>query len=152
MTVNDISTIGFVGAGAVAGQLSRLCLARGYRVVLSNSRRPETLSTLIDVLGEGADAASPGGAAAAGDLVVVAVPLKNIDALPENELEGKIVLDTCNYYPTRDGQIADLDNELITTSEMVQEVLPREVVRMVTVRGRVNRCTVTLDTAAPAAG
>ena len=47
MTVNGISTIGFVGAGAVAGQLARLCLARGYEVVLSNSRGPETLTELI---------------------------------------------------------------------------------------------------------
>jgi predicted dinucleotide-binding enzyme len=56
--------------------------------------------------------------------VVVTIPLKNLGAVPVAPLAGKIVIDTLNYYPQRDGHIADLDNEKTTTSEMVQAHLP----------------------------
>ncbi len=39
-------------------------------------------------------------------------------------LAGKIVIDTNNYYPQRDGHIADLDNELATSAELLQRHLP----------------------------
>ena len=44
------------------------------------------------------------------------IPLKNIDAVPVAPLAGKIVIDTNNYYPQRDGQIAELDDESTTTA------------------------------------
>jgi predicted dinucleotide-binding enzyme len=71
-----------------------------------------------------ARAATAEEAARAGDLVVVTIPLKNLPDVPVAPLAGKIVIDTLNYYPQRDGQIADLDNEKTTTSEMVQRHLP----------------------------
>src|SRR6185369_14839499 len=43
-------------------------------------------------------------------------------------LRGKVVIDTCNYYPQRDGQIAALDDETTTTSEIVQAHLPESKV------------------------
>jgi predicted dinucleotide-binding enzyme len=57
------------------------------------------------------------------DIVVVTIPLKNLGEVPVAPLAGKVVIDTLNYYPQRDGHIADLDNEKTTTSEMVQEHL-----------------------------
>jgi predicted dinucleotide-binding enzyme len=99
-------------------------VARGYDVVLSNSRGPETLSGLIAELGPKARAATAIDAAKAGDLVVVTVPLKNYRAVPVEPLAGKIVIDTNNYYPHRDGHIPELDNESTTTSELLQAHLP----------------------------
>ena len=63
-------------------------------------------------------------AAKAGDIVVVTVPLKNYKAVPVEPLAGKIVIDTNNYYPQRDGHIPELDNESTTTSELLQTHLP----------------------------
>jgi predicted dinucleotide-binding enzyme len=44
--------------------------------------------------------------------------------VPVEPLDGKVVIDTNNYYPERDGQIAELDNESTTTAELLQSHLP----------------------------
>lgn len=119
-----MTTIGFVGSGNIGSTLARLAVDAGYDVVMSNSRGPETLSDLVAELGEHASAANAAEAGAAGDFVVVTVPLKAVGEVPVEPLAGKTVIDTCNYYPQRDGQIAELDDESITTSEMVQAHLP----------------------------
>lgn len=123
-----MKTIGLIGAGHIGSQLARLAVKHGYDVVLSNSRGPQTLADLVAELGSHARAATPAEAAAAGDIVVVTVPLKSVDQVPVAPLEGKIVIDTNNYYPQRDGHIAELDNETITTSELLQRHLPRSKV------------------------
>jgi len=92
--------------------------------VISNSRGPEALSALVAELGPNARAATAIEAARAGDIVVVTVPLKNYRAVPVDPLAGKVVIDTNNYYPQRDGHIPELDNESTTTSELLQAHLP----------------------------
>jgi hypothetical protein len=119
-----IKTIGLIGAGHIGSQLARLAVANGYDVVISNSRGPDTLSALVAELGPRARAATAVAAANAGDLVVVSVPLKSYRAVPVEPLTGKIVIDTNNYYPGRDGHIPELDNESTTTSELLQAHLP----------------------------
>ena len=123
-----MKTIGLIGAGHIGSQLARLAVKNGYHVVISNSRGPETLSDLVRELGPHARAATPEEAATAGDVVVVTIPLRNLDDVPVAPLAGKVVIDTLNYYPQRDGHIADLDREKTTTSEMVQAHLPRSQV------------------------
>jgi hypothetical protein len=120
-----VTTIGFVGAGHIGGQLARLAVAHDYSVVISNSRGPETLADLVKELGPRARAATPVDAAKAGDIVVVTVPLKNYRSVPVDPLAGKIVIDTNNYYPHRDGHIPELDNESTTTAELLQAHLPK---------------------------
>jgi predicted dinucleotide-binding enzyme len=119
-----MTTIGFIGSGHIGSQLARLAVARGYDVVLSNSRGPQTLQDLVAELGEHARAATPAEAAAAGDLVVVTTPLAAEATLPVDQLAGKIVIDTNNYYPQRDGHIPELDDESTTVAERLQKVLP----------------------------
>jgi len=119
-----MTTIGLIGAGHIGSQVARLAVANGYNVVISNSRDPETLSGLIAELGPKARAATALETAKAGDIVVVTVPLKNYRAVPVEPLAGKIVLDTNNYYPERDGHIPELDNESTTTAELLQAHLP----------------------------
>ena len=119
-----MKTIGLIGAGHIGSQLARLAVAHGYDVVISNSRGPGTLSALVAELGPRARAATPTEAASAADLVVVTIPLKNYRAVPVAPLAGKIVVDTNNYYPERDGHIPELDNESTTTSELLQAHLP----------------------------
>src|SRR5271169_1568726 len=102
-----MTTIGIIGAGHIGSQVARLAITSGYKVVISNSRGPETLTGLVAELGPHARAASVLEAAQSGDIVVVSVPLKNYRAIPAGPLADKIVIDTNNYYPGRDGQIPE---------------------------------------------
>jgi predicted dinucleotide-binding enzyme len=118
-------TVGFIGAGSISSQLARLAVAAGLDVVLSNSRSPDTLAGLIAQLGERARAATPTEAAREGDLVVVSIPLFAYRELPADALAGKVVVDTMNYYPARDGDMPGLETDKVTTSELVQKHLDR---------------------------
>ena len=123
-----MTTIGLIGSGHIGSTVARLAVNAGHDVVLSNSRGPETLQDLVDELGPHARAATVEEAAQAGDLVVLTVPLIAVDRVPAEPLRGKVVIDTCNYYPQRDDQIAALDDESTTTSELVQAHLPESKV------------------------
>jgi predicted dinucleotide-binding enzyme len=114
------AVIGLIGAGMIGGTLARLAIDAGYHVVLSNSREPGTLSDLTSRLSPHARAATAAGAAAAGDIVVVTVPLTAFPQIPAEPLAGKIVIDTTNYVPDRDGNIAELDDQSTTTSQLLQ--------------------------------
>ena len=127
-TLIAMATIGIIGAGHIGSQVARLAAGSGYDVVICNSRGPETLSDLIKELGPKARASTPEETAKAGDLVVVTIPLKSYRSVPVEPLAGKIVIDTNNYYPQRDGHIAELDNESTTTSELLQAHLPKSKV------------------------
>jgi len=119
-----MATIGLIGAGNIGAQVARLAVAHGHDIVISNSRGPETLTALVGELGPKARAASVVDAATAGEIVVVSIPLKHYRTVPVEPLAGKTVIDTNNYYPQRDGQIAELDNESTTTAELLQAHLP----------------------------
>lgn len=123
-----MTTIGFIGSGHIGSTVARLSVAAGHDVVLSNSRGPETLTELVSELGPHARAGTAQEAAAAGDLVVLTIPLAAVEQVPADTLAGKVVIDTCNYYPQRDGAIAVLDDESTTTSELVQQHLSQSAV------------------------
>ena len=115
--------IGFIGAGRVGGTLAELLADAGHEVALSNSRGPETLVELVNRIGDRAQAATVQDAAAFGDVVVVAMPLRNYRDVPTAPLVGKVVVDTNNYYAGRDGRIEQLESDRTTSSELLQEHL-----------------------------
>jgi predicted dinucleotide-binding enzyme len=119
-----MTTLGIIGAGHIGSQLARGAVKLGYDVVIANSRGPETLEQLVAELGPKARAATAADAAAAADVAVVTVPLKNYTRVPVAELAGKIVIDTNNYYFERDGHIAELDDGTATVSGLLQAHLP----------------------------
>ena len=119
-----MTTIGIIGAGEVGSQLARAAIAHGYQIVIANSRGPETLRDLISGLGPSARAATASKAAEAGEFVIVAAPLKVVNTLPVQQLAGKIVLDTNNYMPWRDGRFPVIDSGEKTVHELRQEQLP----------------------------
>lgn len=123
-----MTTVGIIGAGHIGTALAQGLTARGYDVVISNSRGPETLSDLVAELGPKARAATPEEAAAAGDFAIVTVPLKAYREVPVAPLAGKIVLDTNNYYWERDGRMPELDEGRATTAGLLQEHLPESKV------------------------
>ena len=119
-----MTTVGFIGSGAIGSTIARLAVQAGHHVTLSNSRGPETLADTVADLGPRASAATGGEAAAAGDIVVIAVPVKAFPHLPATALAGKTVIDTCNYGPERDGNIPELDGTSLTLSELLLRYLP----------------------------
>ncbi|MFD9392580.1 NADPH-dependent F420 reductase [Streptomyces sp. NPDC060000] len=114
-----MTTLGIIGSGNIGAAVARLAVAAGIPVVVSNSRGPQSLAGLIAELGPLATAGTVEQAAQAGDLVLLSVPLTAHTAVPAALLAGKTVLDTSNYYPSRDGRIAELDDDKVTTSELV---------------------------------
>ena len=118
-----MATAGFVGSGRIGSTVARLAVAAGYQVIMSNSRGPQTLTGLVGELGPLAQAANGEQATAGGDLVVLTIPLRAYQSIPAAWLDGTLVIDTCNYYPQRDGQIAELDRGPLTSSELIQQHL-----------------------------
>jgi 8-hydroxy-5-deazaflavin:NADPH oxidoreductase len=116
------SVLGIIGSGNIGGAVARLAVAAGIDVVLSNSRSPETLSGLVAELGPRARAATPAEAAAAGDWTVVSIPFFRYGELPP--LGDRIVIDTNNYYPSRDGDIPELVDGSLSVGEFLQKKLP----------------------------
>lgn len=88
-----MTTVGFIGSGKFGSTIARLAVAAGHQVVLSNSRGPETLADAVADLGSQASAATSGEAAAAGDIVVVTVPVRAFPSLPTTSLADKPVID-----------------------------------------------------------
>jgi 8-hydroxy-5-deazaflavin:NADPH oxidoreductase len=119
-----MTTVGIIGSGMIGGTVARLSVAAGHHVVLSNSRGPETLDELVAELGPLATAGTAEQAGEAGDLVLVSVPVKAFGDIPAKPLAGKPVMDTSNYYPQRDGHLAELDTGALTSSALLQRYLP----------------------------
>jgi predicted dinucleotide-binding enzyme len=100
--------IGIIGTGHIGGALATLWVGAGHEVLMS-SRHPQELQALAKSLGPRAHVGTPREAAQFGEVVLISVPY---GALPQvgrdlkSELAGKIVLDTGNPYPERDGPMA----------------------------------------------
>ena len=114
--------IGIIGAGYIGRALAELASAAGHDAMISNSRGPDTLSSVATATRSKAGTTAE--AAAFGDIVFIAIPFKHRDQLDPAAFAGKIVGDANNYYPGRDGEIAALDAHRTTTSEMMQALLP----------------------------
>jgi 8-hydroxy-5-deazaflavin:NADPH oxidoreductase len=122
--------IGIIGAGnigsAVAGHFRKL----RHSVLIANSRGPETLSQVARETGATPVAAAE--AAKGVDLLVVAIPMKSVPSLPNDLLSdlpsSSPIIDTGNYYPLRDGLIAEI-NEGMVESEWTSRVLGRPVIK-----------------------
>jgi len=116
--------IGIIGAGRIGSTLASLFTGAGHDVAIANSRDPDTLRDLEKELGDHVSAVTAEEAAQYGDLVVVTIPFSRRGDLPVAALAGKTVIDTCNYHPTRDGHVAELDDDSMTSSELLQRQLP----------------------------
>lgn len=97
--------IGIIGSGNIGSTAAKHFVDAGHEVAISNSRGPESLSTLVEELGSNARAMTVEDAARFGEVVVEAIPFGEYEALPAAALSGKIVISAANYYPNRDGEI-----------------------------------------------
>jgi predicted dinucleotide-binding enzyme len=114
--------IGIIGAGHVGGTLTRRLTALGHDVTVANSRGPQSLA---EFAGEtGATAGTIETAAKNADVVMLAVPLRAVPTLPADAFRGRLVVDAGNYYPRRDGDIAEIADRSLSSSRWTAELLP----------------------------
>lgn len=114
--------IGILGAGRLGGTLAQLLVERGHDVAIANTRGPESLADLSDVLGADLRAVDPEPAVALGDVVFLALPFRRRETLPRADLfEDKIVVDATNPY-TENYHVIDLGDQ--TSSEVIADHLP----------------------------
>jgi predicted dinucleotide-binding enzyme len=100
--------IGMIGSGNVGSALGRVWVRAGHPVMFS-SRHLEDDKRLAADIGANARAGTPGEAAAFGDVLVFAVPygaLLELGQALRDSIKGKVVIDACNPFPRRDGEIA----------------------------------------------
>jgi predicted dinucleotide-binding enzyme len=115
--------IGIIGSGNIGGTAAKLFADAGNNVAIANSRGPDSLSGLVEEIGSHARAATDEEAASFGEMVLVAIPFGRYRELPQVP-DGTIVIDAMNYYPGRDGNIADLDDDTTTSTEILAKHLP----------------------------
>ncbi|MBL0174024.1 MAG: NAD(P)-binding domain-containing protein [Ignavibacteria bacterium] len=114
--------IGIIGAGHIGGTVAKLCANAGHQVCISNSRGPESLAELLKELGPNVQASTVNGAAAFGEIVLLAAPWRTLEALPSpSVISGKIVIDAMNPYAP-DGSVYELRD--ITATEKTASRLP----------------------------
>jgi len=120
--------IGIIGSGNIGSTLAGYLTKLGHQVLIANSRGPESLGEIAGKTG--ATAVTPEEAAGATDLIIIAIPNKAIVNLPKEILSASkaIIVDAGNYYPSRDGQIDDIEGGL-TDSEWVAKVIGHPVIK-----------------------
>lgn len=121
--------IGILGTGHLGKTLVQLLSAAGHDVKVGNSRGPETIDA--DTLASGARAVTAAEAVVGVDALILSVPLDRIPGLAPLMAKvdaDTVIIDTSNYSPPRDGQIAALDDGQVE-SEWVSAQLGRTVAR-----------------------
>lgn len=120
--------VGIIGSGNIGSILARYLTNLGHQVIIANSRGPESLSRVAAETG--ATPVTTEKAAGAKDLVVIAIPEKAISKLPISILATSkaIIVDAGNYYPSRDGENAEIARGL-TDSEWVAKVIGHPVIK-----------------------
>lgn len=111
--------IGIIGAGNIGANAARLFIKAGHEIAIANSRGAETLKDLAAELGANARAVSIEEAAQFGEIVFISIPFGKYKTLPADAFDKKIVVDSNNYYPDRDGEFEELDDNKTTSSEML---------------------------------
>lgn len=116
-----METIGFIGIGPINAALARFSVKLGYEAVICNSRGEDSVAGAATAIGCGTRARSVEDCIDESDLLVLGVPLEKYKNVPSSGLKGKILVDTCNYYPQRNGSIPELDDRSMTSSELIQK-------------------------------
>lgn len=122
--------IGIIGAGMIGGTLARRLVSLGHEVAIANSRGPGTIRELAAEVG--ATPVTAMEAARRGEIVIVTIPQHAVADLPKDLFadvpDDVVVIDTGNYYPSRDGSIQAID-EGQPESAWVAQRLGRPVIK-----------------------
>jgi len=125
-----MKSIGIIGAGQIGSALAKKLSALGHSVKIANSRGADSLKTLAQEIN--VEAVALRAAVVDVDLVIISIPQKSIESLPQDLFvgckESLIVVDTGNYYPLRDGKIDELEDGKLE-SQWVAEHIQRPVLK-----------------------
>ncbi len=100
--------IAIIGSGRIGGVLGKLWTEAGHQVRFS-SRHPDSLDRLVAESGPNASRGSIEHALAFGEVFLISIPYGSLPAFGDrygSQLSGKIVMETDNPYPERDGEVA----------------------------------------------
>ncbi|MES1159507.1 MAG: NAD(P)-binding domain-containing protein [Bacteroidota bacterium] len=128
---NDKLSIGFIGAGQIGGTLIRQYTQAGHLVKMANASGVEKLKSLASETG--ATAVPLTDAVTGVDVLVLSIPTIEVPKLPKNLFQhtspDTVIIDTCNYYPIRDGMIEELEKGMVE-SVWVSNHLQRPVIKV----------------------
>lgn len=118
--------VGIIGSGKIGGNLGIHLANAGYEVMFS-SRHPEELKTLAAEAGNNASVGTIEEAAGFGEAIILSVPFWAVEEVAEKigPQDGKIIIETVNPYPDRDGQMAqEVRDSNRAASEFVADYFP----------------------------
>jgi predicted dinucleotide-binding enzyme len=119
----QLSRIAVLGAGHVGPVIARVAIEAGYSVSIAASGDPEQIELIVQVLSPGAEPRWAADAVSDADMVVLAIPLHKFTTLDPSLLDGKLVVDTMNYWPPVDGVVELFEDHRYSSSEIVQRRL-----------------------------
>ena len=125
---SSVQRIAVLGAGHVGPVIARIAIDAGFEVAVAASGSPENLELITQVVMPGAEARWAADAAAAADLLVLAIPLHRFSALDPGLLAGKLVVDAMNYWAPADGVVRMFQGQELSSSEIVQRQLSQSTV------------------------
>src|SRR4051794_27882035 len=111
-----VTRVAVLGAGRTGPVIARVAMDAGYQVSIASSGDPDKITT-VDAPGAGRRWAAD--AVRAADLVVLAIPLHRFVTFDCALVDGKLVVDTMNYWPPVDGVLAMFEDDRYGTSEIV---------------------------------
>jgi predicted dinucleotide-binding enzyme len=116
--------IGVLGAGNIGSALARHGSTLGHEVMIANSRGPETLGDVARQTG--ARAVTARDAVGDAEIIVISIPMKAVTALPKRLFAflrpEVVVIDTGNYYPSRDGRIDAIDEGKAESAWVAEQI------------------------------
>ena len=120
--------VAILGVGHVGSALARILLDAGYEVEVAASGDPQRIQLIASVVMPGARPAWAAEAVSAADVVILAIPLHRFAGLDRGMLDGKLVIDSMNYWAPTDGVQPLFEDASLTSSEIVQRELPNSTV------------------------
>lgn len=127
--MNDVKTIGILGAGRVGTAIARRAVAAGYEVRIATARPASELEMLVSFVAPGAIAGDAQDVIAQSDLVVLALPLSKYRALDPALFVDKVVVDAMNYWAQTDGALPEFERGLSSTEVVASHLKGARLVR-----------------------
>jgi predicted dinucleotide-binding enzyme len=121
--------VGIIGAGNIGGGIARNLISAGHDIRIADAKGPDAIRDQF--AGTGVKAVELAEIVSDVDAIIVSVPVIAMPDLAEllKDIPSNVTLiDTSNYYPFRDGQLAELDGGK-PESIWVSEALGRPVTK-----------------------